>query len=410
MQPKTIKTIDVWVGKIVCLILTGHRRMMDLFLSGKKTTQPISRILFIKLTEQGATVLAYSALQRAIEMVGRNNVFFLVFEENRPILDILDVIPSQNIFTVRHDSFHLFLSDILKFLMKVRRLKIDTTIDMEFFARASAILSYLTGARNRVGMHRYTSEAPYRGDLMTHRIQYNPYHHTAKTYNLMVESLKEKPDEIPLIKIPCDRVEEILPRFIPGEEEIIHAKELVQLTFGKPLEGPLVLLNPNASDLIPIRKWPVVNFITLGRLILEHWGNVHIGITGTHAEREVAEKVVDTLASPRVASLAGKTSLRTLMVLYTIADVLVTNDSGPAHFASMTDIDTIVLYGPETPKLYGALNDRFHAIEAKLACSPCVNVFNHRFSPCTNNLCLQMITPQRVYEEVSRCLRRRAHP
>jgi ADP-heptose:LPS heptosyltransferase len=105
-----------------------------------------------------------------------------------------------------------------------------------------------------------------------------------------------------------------------------------------------------------------------------------------------------------VINLAGKTTLRELLILYTLADVLVTNDSGPAHFASLTDIHSIVLYGPETPKLFGALGRNSHALYAKLACSPCVNAFNHRFSPCTNNLCLQSISPDEVYAKLKACL------
>ena len=46
--------------------------------------------------------------------------------------------------------------------------------------------------------------------------------------------------------------------------------------------------------------------------------------------------------------------MRELLTLYTLADVLVTNDSGPAHFASLTPVHTVVLFGPETPLLFGS--------------------------------------------------------
>ena len=58
--------------------------------------------------------------------------------------------------------------------MKIRRLGIDATVDMEFFARAPAVLAFLTGARRRVGLHRFTTEGPYRGDLLTHRVAAQP--------------------------------------------------------------------------------------------------------------------------------------------------------------------------------------------------------------------------------------------
>ena len=56
--------------------------------------------------------------------------------------------------------------------------------------------------------------------------------------------------------------------------------------------------------------------------------------------------------------LAGKTTLRQLLVLYTLAEVLVTNDSGPAHFATLTRIRVVMLFGPETPELFAARTSR----------------------------------------------------
>jgi len=98
--------------------------------------------------------------------------------------------------------------------------------------------------------------------------------------------------------------------------------------------------------------------------------------------------------------MAGETTLRQLIVLYTMADVLVTNDSGPGHFSSMTDITSIVLFGPETPAVFGPLGRQTRIVRSDLACSPCVNAFNHRFSPCNNNVCMQMIEVEEVYRLV----------
>jgi ADP-heptose:LPS heptosyltransferase len=98
-----------------------------------------------------------------------------------------------------------------------------------------------------------------------------------------------------------------------------------------------------------------------------------------------------------VIAVAGETSLRELLVLYSLSSLLVTNDSGPGHFASMTEIPTLVLFGPETPALFGPLGERVEVIWKGLACSPCVNPFNHRFSPCNNNLCMQHISVDEVF-------------
>ena len=88
-----------------------------------------------------------------------------------------------------------------------------------------------------------------------------------------------------------------------------------------------------------------------------------------------------------------------LTVLYSIASLMVTNDSGPGHFSSITKLPTFVLFGPETPSLYGSLGNST-PIYAGLACSPCVSAANHRKTPCTDNKCLQAITVDQVFETI----------
>jgi ADP-heptose:LPS heptosyltransferase len=80
----------------------------------------------------------------------------------------------------------------------------------------------------------------------------------------------------------------------------------------------------------------------------------------------------------------------------------VTNDSGPAHFAALTPIHVITLFGPETPRLFSPRTPRHVAIWKGLACSPCVNAFNNRQSPCQDNVCMQQITVDEVFNEVCR--------
>jgi hypothetical protein len=57
----------------------------------------------VQFAEQGSTVLAYPAILRAIEMVGRESVYFVVFEDNRFILDAMEIIPDGNVITMATD-------------------------------------------------------------------------------------------------------------------------------------------------------------------------------------------------------------------------------------------------------------------------------------------------------------------
>ena len=153
----------------------------------------------------------------------------------------------------------------------------------------------------------------------------------------------------------------------------------------------------NALLLLPLRRWAPERYVQLASRLLAARPDACVLMTGAPAEAAAAERLVGQIGSERCFSVAGKTSLRQLLVLYTLAEVLVTNDSGPAHFASLTPIHVVTLFGPETPRLFGALTPRNVAIWRGIACSPCVNAYNNRQSPCRNNLCMQQITVDEVF-------------
>jgi ADP-heptose:LPS heptosyltransferase len=251
--------------------------------------------------------------------------------------------------------------------------------------------------------------APFRGDVFTHRLLYNPHLHIAPYYLLLVEAAFAPATDEPLLKeLPPSPAALAMPVFTPAPEEAASVRTLIEKELGAPLGRPFVLLNPNASDIVPLRKWPQENFELLARRILKEWPEAVIGFTGGRAESARAAELVARLGPKRAVSLAGKTSLRELLVAYTLADLLVTNDSGPGHFSSMVpSMDSLVLFGPETPAIWGPLGPASRTLTAGLACSPCVNPLNHRFSPCQNPRCMQRLTADRVWEEIEPILRRR---
>ena len=71
----------------------------------------------------------------------------------------------------------------------------------------------------------------------------------------------------------------------------------------------LIAINPNASKLISIRKWPLDRYAQLVARLLEDPRNV-CAITGLASEREDARFILDRVKSDRLVDLTGKTSLR----------------------------------------------------------------------------------------------------
>ena len=408
MTTTTIRALDYWLGVPACALLTLLRRLQDLAASAfanatadKSEGKPArpQRLLFLKFIEQGATVLAQDAIARATRAVGRDHVFFCVFESNRAILDVIGTVPAANVITIRDKALTTFVADFLKAAMAVRRNRIDTVIDMEFFSRASAIFGFLTGAAIRVGLHRFTGELPYRGNLMTHRVQYLPQMHISTLYSVLVEAAFNDPSDEPMLKVPLDRIRSTSPQGAPAFAPATAEIDAMRTRLGSPT-GPVFVLNPNASDLLPLRKWETARFGELATRILAAYPGALVVVTGAPSEQAAAEALCRSLGSRRVMSVAGQTTLRELLTLYTLANVLVTNDSGPGHFASLTPVHAIVLFGPETPRLFGPLAPSTTVIWKELACSPCVSVFNHRLSPCRNNVCMQSISVDEVFDAV----------
>ncbi|HEY4258138.1 MAG TPA: glycosyltransferase family 9 protein [Candidatus Udaeobacter sp.] len=334
-------------------------------------------------------------------MVGRENVYFVVFEDNRFIIDAMEIVPERNVITIAtHSLFGLALS-ALRVVHRIRKIRIDAIIDMEFLTRFSAILAFTTGAKIRVGFHTFFGDGPYRGDLMTHRLLYNPHLHTSDMFEAMVKALTCDPAVLPAFEF-TPSAKQPLAQFQPKPSEVAEVNALLQRENPRIGSAPLILLNPNASDLLPLRRWPTLRYAELAQRLLERYPDLFIGFTGAPAEAVPNNQLADEVDSRRVIALAGKTTLRQLLVLYTRSEILVTNDSGPAHFASLTPIRVVTLFGPETPALFAARSTNVTALWAGIACSPCVNAYNNRQSVCRNNLCMQAITVDDVFEEVIR--------
>lgn len=399
--------LDRWLGVPLCLLLTGVRRVLGQL---PRRGFSLRRILFIKLAEQGSTVLAYPVLKEAARRVGRENVFMMVFDDNRFILDALGVIPPENIIPLRHGNLLALCSDVLSALVRVHRLRIDAAVDLEFFARSTALLSALTAAPARVGFHAYCGEGPYRGNLLTHRVRYNPHLHTTAAFSSLLHALDQPPEAFPRFDHVPEKASVDLPLFRASTEEMAQVRALLAAHKEESAETPLlILLNANASDLIPLRRWAPENYVALARKLLGDFPAARIAFTGAQAEAGRSQALVRQVGDPRCFSVAGQTSLRQLLTLFTLADVLVTNDSGPAHFAALTPIHTVTLFGPETPLLFSSLNPRDTPLWAGLACSPCVSALNHRQSACRNNACMARITVDQVLDAVRSCCQAR-HP
>jgi ADP-heptose:LPS heptosyltransferase len=400
----TMRAIDHWVGVPLCAIVSPVIALIDgiknVFNRGPETPK---KLLFIELSEMGSAILVDPAMRNA--QARGAEIFFLIFKSNRASLTLLNTVKPENIFTIDSSSLGGLIKDTLLFLLLARKHRIDTVIDLELFSRFTALLTGMCGARRRVGYHIFHGEGLWRGFMLTRKVHYNPHIHITKNFLSLIHAAFAQKIEVPFSKIEIPDSEVRLEQAIINPSALEKVRERIEKLAKEanihyiPGKNRLILINPNASDLLPQRRWAQQRFSELIQAIHQKYPDDLILITGSPAEFAYVEKVRAVANIKNALNFAGQVSFAELPPLYTLSDVMVTNDSGPGHFSAVTPLRTVVLFGPETPALYGSVGNSI-AITANLACSPCVSAANHRKTPCHDNVCMQAITVPQVLDKV----------
>jgi len=399
MKVDTMRRIDYYVGVPLCFIGTALVTLSRMFL--KADRKETRNVLFIELSEMGSAILVDPAMRKLARETGAN-LHFAIFKKNKPSLELLKTVPDENIYTIRENGMPLFVLDTLKFFLWTRRRKIDAVIDLELFSRFTALLTGFSGAQAKVGFHAYYNEGLYRGGFLTHKVAYNPHIHIAANFIALVNALKSEKEEIPYSKTKISNDDLVLAKTSVSRDEQESMIKIIGECFAgfDPRKQKIILINPNASELLIQRRWPPSYYVRLIKMILNKSPQALVLITGDPREREEAQHLKEQVGNNRCVNFAGKVNFAQLPSLYSVSEFMVTNDSGPGHFAAVTDMPTFVIFGTETPALYGSLG-RTTPIFAGLACSPCVSASNHRKTACKDNVCLQVIEPSFVFETIT---------
>ncbi len=398
MKVDTMRQIDYYIGVPLCFLGSIFQRLVRLLI--KNDMKPPKNILFIELSEMGSAILVDPAMRKLKKETGAE-LYFAIFKKNKPSLDLLGTIPNENIYIIREHNLFAFIIDTFKFFFWTRKRKIDAVIDLELFSRFTALLAGFSGAPYKIGFHAYYNEGLYRGNFLSHKVAYNPHIHIAKNFIALINALLSSKEEIPYSKTLISNEEISLAKVNIVSEQKKTIRDIVINCTSEfnPEKNKIILINPNASELLIQRRWPQPNYVRLIKMILDKCSQAVVLITGDPHEREEAQRLKENVQNDRCVNFAGKVTFAQLPLLYSISEFMVTNDSGPAHFAAITDMPTFVIFGPETPALYGSLG-KTTPIYAGLACSPCVSASNHRKTACMDNVCLQVIKPDHVFTAI----------
>lgn len=194
-------------------------------------------------------------------------------------------------------------------------------------------------------------------------------------YGLLNDLRKLNTAELPLmvqqfaaLGVAADSV---LPRELPAPRLVVNAQQAVagRVEFGLQQSLPLLALCPGA-EFGSAKRWPLEHYAELARTYLERgW---QVALFGSVKDRDVTAGIVALTAGHiNCVDLAGKTSLAEAVDLLSLADAVVSNDSGLMHIAAALSRPLVVVYGATSPGFTPPLNQNSSVIVSDIDCAPC---------------------------------------
>lgn len=393
MNIHTQRRIDAWVGPLLCGLVSLWDRF---FGRAAHPSQPVHKVLVIMLSEMGSMVLAGPMFGHIQQRHPGAQIHILQLKRNQSVARLLGLAPESQLHGIDDSGLFSLLRDLVRVLWRLRRLQFDAVIDCELFSRISALLAYGCGARWRAGFTPHTQEGLYRGSFFNAAATYNPYRHISLQFMALVEALQSssmpRSKSMAMLAKPLDSGLRV--HF--SQDDMPNFTRRLRQDHPSFLSASKRILFYAGGGLLPIRAWPASHYAALAKALCAQ-GHA-VGIIGLPEDQALAQAIQAECAHPLCLNFVGYTeNLEALTRLFFHSDLLVTNDGGPGHFASLTPIRTLMFFGPETSALYGPLTPRAVALESHLACSPCLTAYNHRATPCDgDNQCLKQISPDEV--------------
>lgn len=302
---------------------------------------------------------------------------------SRPILERMPQVNAALDMPVGHGSLQLGMRR--KLGRQLRRHNYDQAIVLPNSFK-SALVPLFAGIPTRTG---------WRGEMRYGLINDIRLLDKAR-YPLMIERF------IALAYPPGTRLKKKWPDNLPRPQLVVDA-ENVQASlqrYGLNQSRPVLALCPGA-EFGEAKRWPANHYATVAQhKINEGW---QVWLFGSQKDHGVAETIISQLADdakPHTVNLAGETSLADAVDLMSLADAVVSNDSGLMHIAAALDRALVVLYGSSSPDFTPPLNDRVKILRTGIECSPCFK----RECPLGHLKCLKDLSAEQVLAAMSELL------
>jgi heptosyltransferase-2 len=248
----------------------------------------------------------------------------------------------------------------------------------------SALAAKLGKAKNRIG---YKTDN--RGFLLTHALnvpEWKSVRHEIFYYLNIVAELEK------LLSGKTDVFEREPDISLVVSEQRKSAARSFLLENGVDFKRKIIALCPSSTN-SRAKRWGAEKYAALADLFGE---TANVILVGAPDELEVSAEVVKNAKSELIL-FTGKTTLSELAAVLSLADFLVTNDTGPAHIAPSVGTKTVVIFGPTIPATTRPFSDLAEIVRKPPACAPCML----RDCPIDHR-CMTAITPEEVFRQIKK--------
>ncbi|MBI4654803.1 MAG: glycosyltransferase family 9 protein [Nitrospirae bacterium] len=170
-----------------------------------------------------------------------------------------------------------------------------------------------------------------------------------------------------------------------------------------------IVVHPGARN--ATHRWPYYQAVI--REIIKRF-DAMVVVTGDRSEAMLADNILSGLDTRNIINLVGKTTIKEMAALCSIADLVLSNDTGVSHIACALGRPTITIFGPEPPMLCGELMKNEKRIFVEVPCRNDNIFFGLEFKDarrckkenCDSLICMKKITPDMVLKKIQELLKK----
>jgi heptosyltransferase-2 len=162
---------------------------------------------------------------------------------------------------------------------------------------------------------------------------------------------------------------------------------------------PTLILCPGA-EFGPAKQWPAEHYSATATHMIQV--GYQVWIMGASSDIAIADaiysKIKDDIDATSMTILCGKTSLEEAIDLLSVADKVVSNDSGLMHIASALNKPLVALYGATSPAFTPPLSPTATIVSVEVDCGPCFK----RECPKGHHKCMNSLSPESVVKALNK--------